>query len=113
MEPKTIQLKYPVKVVAANGTETILTELTVKRAKTRDLRNLPPGAFADAQNNENAMMPIMVALYCGIPLDTAEEVDFEDLQEIMKELPSLVPGSLGTGAKSSGGSPESSTSPQT
>ena len=115
-EPKTIPLKYPVPMNTVGEdkkTRTVmLTEVTVRRAKARDLRNLPPGSLSEYAGNGNAMAPAMVALYCGIPLEVAEEVDFEDLMEIMKEMPSLTSGFSGIGGKSSGESPESSTSHQ-
>jgi hypothetical protein len=106
-EPKTITLKYPVKAIAANGKETLITSVTIKRAKAKDLRGLPPGAFADNPS------VAAIAVYCGISFESAEDLDFEDLMVIMKEMPSLMPGFSGTGERSSGESPESTTSLQT
>lgn len=106
MEANTIVLKYPVKMNAANGEETILTSVVVSRAKGRDLRNIPDGALVDDPKIAT------IALYCHIPYEAAEELDVEDIFEIMKLIPSLMPASSGTGEKSSGGSPEPTTSPQ-
>lgn len=107
MEPKTIPLKYPVEVTATNGTKSMLTEVTIRRAKAKDLRNIPDGAFTDDPKVAG------IALSCGIPYEAAAELDLEDVFEIMKSLPNLMPGFLGTGEKSSGESPVSTTSPQT
>lgn len=96
-----------------------LTEVEVNRAKAKGMRNLPPGTFADAQGNENALTPVMIALYCNIPLGTAEEIDIEDTFDIMQAIErtspqlNLTSGFSGTGEKSSGESPQSTTSPQT
>lgn len=109
-EAKTVTLKYPVEMTATNGEKTMLTVVTPRRAKARDLRNLPAGALTDYQGNENAMAPVMIALCCGIPLETAEELDIEDVFAIMAELPNFMPAVSGIGGKSSGESPESTTS---
>lgn len=115
MEP--IKLKFPVEYEADNSTpdkpvKLMLAEVTPRRAKAKDLRNLPPGAINDCQDNAG-IMTVMVALTCNIPLRVAEEIDFEDLMTITKEASSLMPGFQGTGGKSSGESPEIFTSPQT
>jgi phosphotransacetylase len=103
-EQKTVTLKYPVEVMATNGSVSTLTSVTVRRAKAKDLRHIPDSAFVE---NPKAAA---VAAYCGIAFETAEEIDFEDLMAIMQEMPSLMPGFSGIGAKSSGESPESTTS---
>ena len=109
MEP--IKLKYPVTVTATNGTKTVLESVTIMdRPKARELRNVPPSAFQDNPSVAG------VALYCGLPFDVAEDLDIDDVFDILKAMSgkqSLTSAFSGTGEKSSGESPESTTSPQT
>lgn len=105
MEPITIVLKTPVEIVATNGTKSMLTEVTVRSAKAKDLKFIPDSAFA-----ENPKVAA-IAAYCGLQFEVAEEIDFMDVVEILKAMADFMPAKSGTiGEKSSGESPESITS---
>lgn len=123
LNEKVITLREPVDmtVYAGNPDKTDkvvkLTELTVRKPKAKSLRNLPPGTFAEANGNENAMTIVLIALACDIPLETADELDINDVFDIAQTIyemsPNLMSGFSGTGKRSSGESPQPSGSPQT
>ena len=94
-------LQYPITIkrtIITDGKavekEEEIVELELGRLLLKDLRNLPVGCI-DKNGNfaPEAFIP-MVASSANIPIESAEQIDFRDLDEIMEKMSPFLPKSL-------------------
>ena len=99
METKPIKLKYSIPVPGEGGKMVTTNEITIGRLKAKHLKLLPKD-FAD---NEGKLSPAeMIPLIAGlanISIESADEIDLEDLETIAEGLESFLSASLKTGEK--------------
>lgn len=88
---KKVNLKYPVLYTTDKGTKIELNELEFTRIKVRNLKALPKGFFDNVnESGQLRVNPIdflpLIASLANIPVETADEIDFEDLTYIVSEV---------------------------
>lgn len=94
MEEKVVQLKYPIQVPTSDGGVIEASSIRLGRLKAKHMRLLPQDFM---QRGENAtispaeMLPIISSL-SGIPIESIDEIDIEDLIVIGQELESFFAG---------------------
>ena len=101
MDTKTIKLEYsiPIKIKEEGVPRTVNTnELTMGRLKVKHLKSLPAG-FMDGEGkaiNPIEMIPLIASI-TDISVESAEEIDISDLENIVEVLSDFLPNSPETG----------------
>lgn len=103
-ETSIVELKYPVTVTTPTGGALSVNSVTIRRLKAKDLKFLPEGKGTPA-----GMLPIIAAV-TGLSQEVVDEIDVEDITKIAAVLTDFSAGYLGSGDKSSGVSPQPTTS---
>jgi hypothetical protein len=88
---KIIDLKYAIPLKTKDGV-TQLKQLTMTRFKAKHLKLLPKNTGTDGKVAPEKMIPIIAGL-TNIPIDSADEIDMDDLIVLSKELESFLPTS--------------------
>ena len=96
---KSIELKYPIPVKLDNGTETEVNVLQLQRLKAKHLKLLPKNFSENNGKMEPAEIIPLIAGLANIPMESADEIDLEDLMLIAEEMESFLSVSLETGKK--------------
>ena len=105
--PEPIELDFPIDVNTDGGGTLHVTSVTLRRMKAKDLKHLNREAIAE--QDPAALLPLIAAL-TDLPLEAVEELDMVDIKKMVDTLMTFSAGFLGTGTKSSGESPEPTTS---
>jgi len=99
METKPIKLKYSIPILKEGGGTSTTNEIIIGRLKAKHLRLLPDN-FTE---NEGSLSPAeiipLIAGLANISIESADEIDIEDLTEIAEGLESFLLESLKTGEK--------------
>jgi hypothetical protein len=86
MDFKNVKLKYPIPFKAKDGLVINMASLNIGRLKAKHLKYLP-------ENTEtlkpSELLPLIAAL-CEIPIETAEELDIEDLNSVSSALTDIM-----------------------
>lgn len=104
---KIIKLEYPIGIPKEDGSKTYVNELSIGRFKLKHIKKLPPEVFnTEGKVNANELIPIMsslIASLAGIPEESADDIDFADLESVMEVLGDFFEGTRAkTGEKLSG-----------
>lgn len=96
-----VELGYPIFVKSEGGGEVEVSKLTFGRVKSKHLKLLP-ASFMEEEGKilPHEVIPIVAGL-ADIPLESAEEIDLEDLIKMAEKLESFFAQSLETGNKKS------------
>ena len=104
-----ISLEHAVTYTDEDGEEISLSTLSIGRLKLKHLKVLPSEVFDSATEgglNPSKLIPALpslVSALANIPLEAAEEIDFEDLGSIVESLTDFLGGIRGeVGSKPSG-----------
>jgi len=90
VEKKTVTLKYPIEYEDPNepGIVVRLEQLNFGRLKTKHLKLLPPSVFeTEGEFSAAQLIPILPSILssmAGIPEAAADEIDFEDLEQVVE-----------------------------
>ena len=99
---KTISLKYPIPIPKEGGGTMMVSQLSIGRFKVKHLKLLPKSLLeAKGKIQAHELVPIIAGL-ADIPVESAEEMDMEDMIKISNEMESFFAESLPTGGKSAG-----------
>lgn len=79
---RTIKLDYPIK----NGHGNDITELKIRRAKAKDLRN------AQSQKNDADQEFYLISILTGLVMDDIGELDIADYQQVQNALKEMQKG---------------------
>lgn len=102
MDQKVITLKHSIPIPGADGKDIKTNELILGRLKAKHLKLLPDG-FGSDEGSISAQDAIpLIAGMADIPIESAEEIDMEDLITISNEMSSFLSESLVIGKPSSG-----------
>ena len=89
MDTKEIKLKYSIPIPKKDGGEVKTNELTMGRLKVKHLKLLPDG-FMESEENAKKINPLefipIIAGLTNIPVQSAEEIDVDDLFSIVETL---------------------------
>ena len=92
----SVELKYPIPVKKEGGGVVEVSKLTFGRVKSKHLKLLPSSFYTEeGKLLPHEVIPLIAGL-ADIPLESAEEIDLEDLVEIGGKLESFFDESLGT-----------------
>lgn len=87
MDFKNVKLKYPIPFKAKDGLVINMASLNIGRLKAKHLKYLPENI--DEKINPSDLLPLIAAL-CEIPIETAEELDIEDLNGVSSALTDIM-----------------------
>lgn len=95
---KVIKLKFPIPVPKQGGGNVNVSEVTLRRFKTKDLKNLPKD-FVNKKGKgmEPAQLVPLIAGLAELPESAIDEMDLEDLMVIAEGIGDFLSESLGTG----------------
>jgi hypothetical protein len=99
MKKKTVNLKYSIPVPKEGGGSVNINELSLGRLKAKHLRLLPKNFMEDEGKINPADVIPLIAGLAEIPVESAEEIDIEDLMEVADSLQGFLGESLETGKK--------------
>ena len=99
MSDEIIKLEHAIPVPQKDGGDVNVSELTFGRLKAKHLKALPQNFMATGGNLEPQDVIPLIASLAGIPLESAEEIDMDDLLKIATKLESFFDASLKAGKK--------------
>ena len=94
-----INLKYPISIPKAGGGEIETTRLKMGRLKLKHLRLLPHDFVEKEGKVELASLIPLIAGIADIPIESADEIDIEDFENIINGLMSFLAVSPMVGKK--------------
>ena len=99
MDEKIIELKFPIPVPTINGKTVDVSSIKLGRLKAKHLKLLPEDFTEKEGRITPAQIIPLIAGLADIPVESAEEIDFEDLVEISEGIGDFLETSLSTGKK--------------
>ncbi len=95
-----IELKYPISIKDEKGNVQSISEITLSRLKAKHLKLMPDSFFENEGKDikPHEIVPLIAGL-ANIPVESADDLDLEDLTEIGEKLNSFLSKSLLTGKK--------------
>ena len=98
MTDKVINLKHSIPVKEGDQVRRV-NELKMGRLKVKHLRSLPDDfAAGDGKIKPIDVIPL-IASVANIPIESADEIDFEDLEAVSDAITDFLTKSLPTGKK--------------
>jgi len=102
-EKGIVKLKYSIPIPKTGGGTIDVNQLKMGRLKLKHLRLLPKD-FAEREGKvAPAELIPLIAGVADIPVESADEIDIEDVEAIVEGLMSFLADFLQTGEKPSGG----------
>ena len=101
-ESKKIVLDFPIPIKAENGNIVRTNELEFGRMKAKHLKLLPKGFVESGGKIDPQDIIPLIAGLADIPIESAEEIDIEDLNEVAEVLSDFLSQFQATGKKPSG-----------
>ncbi len=99
MDKKIVPLKYSIPIKKEDGGTVNIKELSIGRLKAKHLRLLPDSFMEDeGQISPKDIIPLIAGL-ANIPIESADEIDIEDLTEVAESLQGFLEKSPKTGKK--------------
>lgn len=98
-EKKIVKLKYSIPIPKEGGGEVQTNELVLGRLKAKHLRLLPENFMETGGNISPADVIPLIAGLADIPVESADEIDLEDIEEVAELLQNFLEKSLETGEK--------------
>ena len=95
---RIIELKHSIPVPQEGGGTVDVNKITLQRVKAKHLKLLPDGFGTDGETSLGAseMLPLIAGL-AGIPEESADEIDMEELSGVGEALGDFLAKSLQTG----------------
>jgi len=94
-----VKLEHSIPIPKEGGGTVNVSELRFGRLKAKHLRSLPENFMERGGNLEPQDVIPLIASLADIPVDSADEIDIDDLLKVAAKLESFFGASLKTGKK--------------